>query len=67
MVGVPSMLILHQRYDSKTNNSLAIHLLLTILKRFIVLCQDMTNLEFQWLILKITKTAAKKPSVCLRC
>jgi len=27
----------------------------------------MKNLEFQWLILKIDETAAKKPSACLRC
>ena len=67
MVGMPSLLIRHQRYDWKMDNSSTIILPLTILDSFIVLCYDMKNLGFQWLILKIDETAAKKWSTCLRC
>ena len=67
MVGLPSLLILHQMYDWKMDNSSAMLLPLTILYRSIVLCKDMKNLEFQWLILKIDETAAKKWSAYFPC
>ena len=40
---------------------------LTKLYRSIVLCWNMKNLEFQWLILKIDETAAKKWLACPLC
>ena len=66
-VGMPSLLIRHPRYDWKTDNSSGILLPLTILYRSILLCLVIKNLEFQWLILKIDETAAKKRSACLLC